>query len=726
MKMLLFMVILLTFPVNYFSLTFSENFDNFTNIDTANTNLTVVTEKGNVRLPFTAFVDLGYTGTTPLTSIFIDNSVLSLAYGDNMFLIGGSGAYSADGGKIASYDGSAFTDRYSQFIGITSNYNMAIFANGYFYISTDVSGGELIRFNLSSGFNSFGDYLNSFSSSIVNSLGANGTYWLIGGSQGRLNRWDGSTGATSLSNSLQGSGGFLATDTVSAIANNSSYWLLGGTNGRLAKYDGTSFTDLSTSSTLGTYNVMSIGWNGSEFLIGGNRGKLVRYNGSTFTSCTSTVTSTNGGCFGTADINAIVWNGLDWVLGGTSGRLCLYDSTNTTPVTSDFTAVGTNTTGTTKTTLLSSSWGTSAINAMCWSGSSLLIGGAVSNLNKTNGIYSGTSAMSIVSKKINSAADRVYSVALNATALSNGQPLSFYASCDGGVNWQLVQNNNSATSITNTGFDLRWRADMTGAWRTPSINGVSLTYLTVDPLVLPRGLAGDIVYSGDVLTKLTVPPDALTSDVKFTFLNTVIPPISSQTPKTAVVAYDLTAKINGTSTDVTEFSKPLTLTIHWKSTDGAYVDNTGNAVQLSNATTSLAIAFWNGLHWIPMSTKITKVGNDLTLTAKISHFSKYAIVVASPTDIIATAEPNPFTPLSASSTFSRTKITFPNPDQVTAVLKIWDRNGSLMREYSLDGVSQIEWDGKDAQGAVVESGVYFFEAIAGGTSRARGTVVVGR
>src|SRR3989339_5662 len=659
MTRLFLIILLLIFPVKSYSLTFTENFSNLNNIDTANTNLTVITD----------------------------------------------------------------------------GYSDVIFGNGAFYVSSALSTATIARAKFSKfDINPFENlicdaYVTSFYTNGINSLGYNETSWLIGGDNGTVNSWNGcttSTCASNLSANLQSTNSSWATNTVSVIAYSTtgSYWLLGGTNGLLARYNGSAFTDLSTAAALSTNKVKAIAWNGSEFLIGAAGGNLTRYNGSTFTSCTSSVTSTNGGCFGSSDINAIAWNGLEWIIGGASGRLCIYDSTDTTPVTNNFTAIGTNTTGTTKTTLLSSLWSTNSINALCWNGSTLLIGGSAGHLDKISSFYNGSTAKSIVSKSgVYTTTGRIYSVALNVTAITNGQSLAYYVSCDGGTNWQSIQNNNNATIISNTGADLRWKVDMTGNWRTPIIsNPLTLTCLTVAQSVLPAGLGGEVLYSGDNKTKISIPVGLLTADTSFMFDPIVTPPTASRAPTTAVVAYDITAQNIATGAMITEFSKSINLSL-FRSSSGGMV--TGTSVSTANAAASLAIAYWNGLYWIPLSTKIEADGTGFSLSAKINHLSKYAIVVASP-EITAIVEPNPFTPASANPAFARTKFTFPNSDQGNAAIKIWDRNGSVIREITMDGVSQIEWDGKDTQGRMVESGVYLYEAIVGGTSRARGTVVVGR
>jgi len=742
-------IALLVFSLPTFAstpITITENFSTLTNIDTPNTSLTVVTAAANrgVKLPFvSSFEDLGYTGTSPLTTYFTSNGhVLRIAYGDNMFLVGGPTISSV--GRIVSYDGSTFHDRSGNStdqvkIAENQNFNEVIYGGGAFYLS-NTANAYLAKYIVSGAAPDYTlcwSFLNSFDTGRINAMSSNGSSTLIGGSIGKLNMWDGntspvsiSTTAINLSSAFNSTGSFPVTETVTAIANDGSNWLIGGTNGYLVKYDGSTFTNLTTISNayFGTSTIKTIAWNGSEFLIGATGGKLAKYYNGAIYSSTSSVTSSNGGCFGASDINAIEWNGSEWIIGGAAGRLCLYDpytsSTSvTSPAATDFTSLGTNTGNATKVTLLSAGWGNNSINALRWSGSTLLVGGNYSHLDKVTGFYNGAAQKSILSNKVNSTTDRMYSVALNGTVVTNAQSIGFSVSVDGGKNWQAIQNNNSATIISNTGFDLRWRADMSGTWRTPKLSSLSLTYLTVSPAVIPAGLGGDIYFS-DNKTKVTIPPGLFSVDTSVTFTSISPSPVSSQPPATAVLAFEIKAEDSASGGLLTDFSKPVSLTLFAASSGGIV---NGTSVLTANAASSLAVAYWNGLHWVPLSTQVTLVdGTGVYLTAKTSHLSKFGVVVASP-NINVSVEPNPFTPGSSNTVFNRTRITFPNSDLISSVsLKIWDRNGSLIREYGADGVSQIEWDGKDSGGAIVESGVYFFEAIAGGTSRARGTVVVGR
>ena len=156
------------------------------------------------------------------------------------------------------------------------------------------------------------------------------------------------------------------------------------------------------------------------------------------------------------------------------------------------------------------------------------------------------------------------------------------------------------------------------------------------------------------------------------------------------------------------------------------IDNTNNVVTLADAKNNLTIAFWNGLHWIPISATYSAQGNDIFLTAKTNHLSKFGIVIYAPTNIPSKAEPNPFTPTSSNAAFSNTTISFDNESNGPAELKIWDITGTLIRVIGIDAVSAITWDGKDKNGRIVESGVYIYEVTVAGSSKGKGTVIVGR
>lgn len=82
-----------------------------------------------------------------------------------------------------------------------------------------------------------------------------------------------------------------------------------------------------------------------------------------------------------------------------------------------------------------------------------------------------------------------------------------------------------------------------------------------------------------------------------------------------------------------------------------------------------------------------------------------------PTAMLGQNFPNPFNP--------RTTIEYTLPTRSSAVLAIYDSEGALVVRMDQGvrdaGTHRIEWDGRDASGATVGSGVYFYrlEGVAG-------------
>jgi hypothetical protein len=94
----------------------------------------------------------------------------------------------------------------------------------------------------------------------------------------------------------------------------------------------------------------------------------------------------------------------------------------------------------------------------------------------------------------------------------------------------------------------------------------------------------------------------------------------------------------------------------------------------------------------------------------------------------AEPQPNPFTPLSGDARFNQ--VTFPvaivEAGEGTFAVKIFDLEGDLIFEKEAEeGSKEIRWDGKDADGEYVDSGVYVYQATVGDKHRI-GTVVVAK
>jgi len=714
-----FLIIFVFLPNLLYSSNFSftEDFSSLGNIDTSSTSSTTMIDTTNkfARVPYvSSFTDLSVSGAT-ITTYFGTNNIQTLSCGSNSWLIGGAS------GKIVSYDGSSFTDLYNTIYDFNgTSINSILWGNSYYLIGG--AGPKLNKYK-STEYLIISSYLTNYGTDPINVLGYNGSYWLIGGNNGKLNKWD---GVTTPFTDLTTDAGF-GTDPISAIGWNGSYWLIAGANGKIKKYDGTSFTDLTTDFNFSTSQIYSITWNGTYWLVGGVSGKLRKYDGSTVTTLDTPFQAAAGGNFSTNTVYSIVWNGYDWYIVGGGGKFVKYDGAGTSN--SNFIGLGYGPTGYPvgpPSSLLSGSWSTYAIKSIGWNGTYLLFGGDSAKINRADGIYDGATPQMIVSKKMSSTTERIYKATLSASDEINGETLKYYLTADGGTHWTEFSNG-IEKSITYTGNDLRWKAELTGRWRTPKIKGLTVNYTTCDSSIIPAGLAGDVNSSSDSGTKVTVLPETTNVNTQYSLTKDNNPPTSSVSPTSAIVVWDITAKNIDTGEEINKFNKALTVTIHWQSTDGTYVDGTNNSVLLVDAKTSLTMAFWNGLHWVPLSSSVTTNGNNIYVSAKTLHLTKFGIIIGSPTNISVTCEPNPFTPLSSNSTFNKIKISFPNPNNDSTNLRIWDITGTLMKEISnSDGVSSLEWDGKDEQGRIVESGVYIYEVKVGGNSKWKGTIVVAR
>ena len=96
--------------------------------------------------------------------------------------------------------------------------------------------------------------------------------------------------------------------------------------------------------------------------------------------------------------------------------------------------------------------------------------------------------------------------------------------------------------------------------------------------------------------------------------------------------------------------------------------------------------------------------------------------------ILNTPAPNPFTPLSNSPAFNRVR--FParaiEDAEGEFIVLIFDIVGAMVKELKADaGTRELEWDGRDNNGEVVESGVYVYQIQLGGSFKT-GTLIVAK
>lgn len=156
-----------------------------------------------------------------------------------------------------------------------------------------------------------------FGANAVNFAVPNGSYWLVGGVEGSLNRYDGSD-FTDLKAYLGWTGENLL---CAAYNGTDGYWLIGGTGGKLAKYDGTNFSDRTVQLGFGGAAVRTIKWNGAQWLLGGEQRSLaVSIDGDNFQARDISA------YFGAFDsVNKVEWAQSWWFTGGSNGNLILYN-----------------------------------------------------------------------------------------------------------------------------------------------------------------------------------------------------------------------------------------------------------------------------------------------------------------------------------------------------------------------------------------------------------------
>jgi hypothetical protein len=104
------------------------------------------------------------------------------------------------------------------------------------------------------------------------------------------------------------------------------------------------------------------------------------------------------------------------------------------------------------------------------------------------------------------------------------------------------------------------------------------------------------------------------------------------------------------------------------------------------------------------------------------------VIVDDPTDVttpvpglsLAQNQPNPFNPT--------TRIAFTLPDESHANLSVFDARGrlvtTLIDQWMRSGAADVIWDGRDARGTPVSSGVYFYRLTTDSRSLTRKMVMV--
>lgn len=162
-----------------------------------------------------------------------------------------------------------------------------------------------------------------------------------------------------------------------------------------------------------------------------------------------------------------------------------------------------------------------------------------------------------------------------------------------------------------------------------------------------------------------------------------------------------------------KFKRPVNLTM-------LYLD-----LNQSIDESELGLFWWDGFDWRLVGRSRNE--DDNTVSAKITHFSLYAIFPVSP---LSANDYRPKESIITPATLD-TYNDFVNFDALTDEyeINIYDITGRLVKtidEYSLSGTT---WDGKDEYGNIVESGVYIYQfkaEVDGKMELISGTIVVAK
>lgn len=173
------------------------------------------------------------------------------------------------------------------------------------------------------------------------------------------------------------------------------------------------------------------------------------------------------------------------------------------------------------------------------------------------------------------------------------------------------------------------------------------------------------------------------------------------------------------------FRAGVTVSIPFSDTNPAdgIVDGTSPPIKVR----SLALYWLDEAHdlWVPLPSSVDAAAGRVTARAR--HFSTFALMAQSDLDLSAAHPfPVPFTPgrgASLCGAVTAEGVCFTGLPQL-ATIRIYTPDGRLVRELSSsDGLGQILWDARNADGDPAASGVYLYE-ISNGHSSVTGKLAV--
>lgn len=267
------------------------------------------------------------------------------------------------------------------------------------------------------------------------------------------------------------------------------------------------------------------------------------------------------------------------------------------------------------------------------------------------------------------------------------------------------------------------KVEYADSWDSTDCSNAEVQVTGGRPVVIidPKN-GGEASAADDPLTKIIIPAGITDKTIEYNIEKIDIPPADkdSSSGQKMVVSYEIKGKEVSSGVQLIKVNKPFKLLFHRNK--NSIVSGYKAASELSSS--NFAMGYWNGLHWVPIGSKVTDDGTNILVEANVTLFGKYAIITTS--GITISVAPNPFTPMSSNSMFNKIVFSFDNSSSEEAEIKIWDLTGMLVKTLRSTG-SITSWDGiSDTKGSVVESGIYIYQLKVGGKVSRKGTIVVAK
>ncbi len=295
------------------------------------------------------------------------------------------------------------------------------------------------------------------------------------------------------------------------------------------------------------------------------------------------------------------------------------------------------------------------------------------------------------------------------------------------------------TLYNKTTSPLYWPDAIFFATLSDSVNGygetaILLTNITMsgespqssEGTVIATGVSGEVTYTDDSLTKITVPAYVYNRSVKFRISLVDNPEKGNNSKLTPAIAYDFRA-LDPTTDKELNITRPVGIYVHYKSTNGNVYDTFNNLIcSVNEVKTKLTLGFWTGIFWQPVSGTVEISGNDITISTKTSRFGIYGVLAKESTVSGLSVTPNPFTPYGSNSLYNKVTFAFSNDANENVEVKIWDITGTLVKTIDGGVSNAIPWYGTNEKEEAVESGVYIYQVKAGNSIIGKGTIIVAK